>query len=1047
MMISDLSIKRPIVAIVASTLLVVFGLYSFFELPVRETPDIDRPVVNVGVSYPGASAEVVESKVIKLIEDQISGIQGIYALNSFSRDGFGRINLEFNEGRDIDGAANDVRDQVSRIVQRLPEDANPPVIQKADSDADPIIYMNVNGPLEPMELAEYALLTLQPRLSSVQGVAYINPIGARQKAMRIWLDRRAMAARQVTVSDVQGALRRENVELGAGQLESENINFTMRTLRTYQTPEDFAGMVVARGPNNYLIRLGEIAKVEVAPVDKWSIYRSNGVDGVALGIVKQPGASTLDVANAIKNEIELIRPTLPAGVQLQIGSDSSLFISAAIHEVSIAVGVAAILVMLVIYLFLGSVRAAVIPAVAVPISLVATAIVLWPLGFSINILTLLAVVLAIGLVVDDAIIMVENIHRRMLMGEPPLLAAQRGATQVGMAIVSTTLVLVAAFVPVALLEGSVGALFKEFAVTMAISVVFSMFVSLTLTPVMCSKILTSDLSHGKVALKAEAIFQKVQAFYVRVLNQALDMPKRVLLGFGIIIVSSAALFNLLPQEFTPREDRGQVTLQVRAPEGSNTAYTERQLRAALEVIKPYIESGEVSRATQNINGNGNMAQSQVWMAPWSERSRPVRDFVAEITPKLQQIPGAQVTAGTPSGLGRGGMGGGAMMLAISGPTYDDLRVWRDALMEGLRDNPMFVQVRNTFVESKPQIRIRVDQMRAADLGVSVGDIGDTLAAMLGSRRITTFIENGEEYDVIVQGQEEDRVTANDVSNIYVRSTTTRELIPLASVIKMEEGANADNFSRLDRRRAIMFFLFPRQDVILGDAIAEVERIKAERLPSTAVLTWRGEAGDFKDNSASIYFSFALALVVVFLVLAAQFESFVHPMVIMMTVPLAVFGALIGLLMFGLSINLFSQIGIIVLVGLAAKNGILIVEFANQLRDAGREFRDALVEASVIRFRPIVMTALATAVGALPLVLSMGAGSESRRPIGVVIFTGVSFAVVVTLVVVPVFYMLLARRTGSPGRVAAELRDYEKKFPIDPIEHDIGGNKPGSQPAE
>jgi len=1046
MKISDISIKRPIVAIVASTLLVVFGLYSFFELPVRETPDIDRPVVNVGVSYPGASAEVVESKVIKLIEDQISGIQGIYALNSFSRDGFGRINLEFTEGRDIDGAANDVRDQVSRIVQRLPEDAEPPVIQKADSDADPIIYMNVNGPLEPMELAEYALLTLQPRLSSVEGVAYINPIGAREKSMRIWLDRRAMAAREVTVSDVQAALRRENVELGAGQLESESINFTMRTLRTYQSPEDFANMVVARGPNNYLIRLGEIAKVEIAPVDKWSIYRSNGADGVALGIVKQPGASTLDVANAIKKEIELIEPTLPPGVKLQIGSDSSLFISAAIHEVSIAVAVAAVLVMLVIYLFLGSVRAAIIPAVAVPISLIATAIVLWPLGFSINILTLLAVVLAIGLVVDDAIIMVENIHRRMLMGEPALLAAQRGAAQVGMAVVSTTLVLVAAFVPVALLEGSVGSLFKEFAVTMAISVVFSMFVSLTLTPVMCSKILTSDLSHGKVAIKAEEIFKKVQDFYVRVLNQALDMPKKVLLGFAIIVVSSVALFSFLPQEFTPREDRGQVTLQVRAPEGSNTAYTERQLKAAIDIIKPYIESGEVSRATENINGNGNMAQSQVWMAPWSERSRPVSEFVAEITPKLQQIPGAQVTAGTPSGLGRGGggQGGGAMMLAISGPTYEELRVWRDALMEGLRENPMFVQVRNTFVESKPQIRIRVDQMRAADLGVSVGDIGDTLAAMLGSRRITTFIENGEEYDVIVQGQEEDRVTANDVSNIYVRSSTTRELIPLASVIKMEEGANADNFSRLDRRRAIMFFLFPRQDVILGDAIAEVERIKAERLPSTAILTWRGEAGDFKDNSASIYFSFGLALVVVFLVLSAQFESFVHPMVIMMTVPLAVFGALIGLFMFGLSINLFSQIGIIVLVGLAAKNGILIVEFANQLRDSGREFRDALVEAAVIRFRPIVMTALATVMGALPLVISTGAGSESRRPIGVVIFTGVSFAVVVTLVVVPVFYMLLARRTGSPGRVAAELKDYEKKFPVSDSGHD---QAPGQQPAE
>jgi multidrug efflux pump len=557
---------------------------------------------------------------------------------------------------------------------------------------------------------------------------------------------------------------------------------------------------------------------------------------------------------------------------------------------------------------------------------------------------------------------------------------------------------------------------------------------------MCSKILTPKLDHSAIAHWADGVFEKLKAFYLRVLNRSLDAPKIVVAGFAVIVIASVGLFFLLPQEFTPREDRGFFNLQIRAPEGANAEYTARQIQAAAAVLKPYKESGEVLRTLESLFNNTNQGQVFVVLAPWEQRKRSVVDLVNEITPKVQQITGAQVAATLPPGLGRtGGPPGAGIQLGISGPTYDDLRVWRDAMLDGLRGNPMFAQVRTSFVENKPQIRVRIDQVRAADLGVAVGDIGEALAAMLGSKKVTTFVDKGEEYDVILQGQADDRATPNDVSNIYVRSNTTRELIPLSSLVTMEEGSYVEVFSRLDRRRTIYINLFPRSDVILGDVIKEAERVAAEKLPPTAVLTWRGEAGDFKDNSSAIYFSFALALIVVFLVLAAQFESFIHPLVIMMTVPLAVFGALVGLLLFGQSINLFSQIGIIVLVGLAAKNGILIVEFANQLRDAGREFRQALTEASLIRLRPIVMTALATVMGALPLVFATGAGAESRKPIGIVIFTGVSFAVVITLVVVPAFYMLLARRTGSPGRVAAELREYEKTHPVSSAEAD--------QPAE
>ncbi len=1043
MLLSDISIKRPVVAIVASLLLVVFGLFAGTRLPVRETPDIDRPIVSVNVSYPGASAEVVESQVVKVIEEQIGGIQGINAINSYSRDGFGGINLEFDVGRNIDEAANDVRDQVSRVANRMPEDANPPVVQKADPDANPIMWLNLfSDTRSTMELSDYATITMEPRLTTINGVASVNIGGSREKAMRVWLDRRAMAARGITVSDIEGALRAENIELGAGMLESEDRNYTMRTIRAYQTVEDFQNLVIARGANNYLVHLSEVADVELAPIDINSVFRVDGRQGVGFGIIKQPGASTLAVAEEVRTEAERIRRTLPDDMTLIISSDSSEFISVALNEVLIAISVAAVLVVAVIYLFLGTLRAAIIPAVTVPISLISTAIVLWPLGFSINILTLLAMVLAIGLVVDDAIIMLENIHRRLHLGEPPLLAAYRGAKQVGMAVVSTTLVLIAAFVPVTLMEGTAGKLFFEFAVSMAVAVGLSMFVSLTLTPVMCSKILTLKLDRSPVAHAANDVFEKLKAYYIKILEKALDRPWFVVAGFGAVTVMVGLLFVVLPQEFSPREDRGSLFIMVRSPEGATVQYTDRQMRATTEVLKPYMESGEVDRVLEFVFGGGNRGQIIVTLAPWSERDRHASEFVREISPKLAKITGAQVVANMPSGFGRGGGGFNNLNFSLSGPTFDDLRIWRDQLMEELGKSPYFIQVQNNFIERKPQIRIRIDRTRAADLGVSVGTIGQTLAAMLGSRRVTTFVDQGEEYDVMLQGQLEDRRTPTDVSNIYVRSDTTRELIPLSSIVTLEEGTYADALSRLDRKRAINFGLYPRPDSNLADMVAEVERIVEATLPEMAELTWRGEAADYKETGYFIYFSFGLALLVVFLVLAAQFESFVHPFIIMMTVPLAVFGALVGLLLFGQSINIYSQIGIIVLVGLAAKNGILIVEFANQLRDAGRPFREALIEGAVTRLRPIIMTALATVMGALPLVLASGAGAEGRQPIGVTIFTGVAFAALITLVVVPAFYMLIAKGTGSPGRVASELRDFERSHPSG-----VGVDSTGQQPAE
>ncbi|MSO98693.1 MAG: efflux RND transporter permease subunit [Rhodospirillaceae bacterium] len=1054
MFLSDFSIKRPVVAIVASLLLIVFGVFAVTQLGVRETPNIERPVVSVRVIYPGASADIVETKIIQVIEDQISGIEGIKSISSAGRDAMGWITIEFNLARDIDDAANDVREQVARAASRLPPDAEAPVVQKADQDAEPILWINIfSSNRSPVEISDYVDHNVRDRISAVEGVAFTWFGGERKRALRVWLDRRAMAARAVTVTDIENALRRENVELGAGILESESRDFTLRTVRSYQTPEDFAQLVIARGPNNYLVRLAEVAKIEIGAESENSTFRTDGKASAGIGVVKRPGASTLAVVAAVKTELDSIKKTMPPDFDIAISQDSSLYIAAALREVAFTMGVAAVLVLVVIYLFLGTLRAALIPAVTVPISLTATFIVLWPMGFSLNILTLLAMVLAIGLVVDDAIIVLENVHRRMKRGEPALLAAFRGTRQVGMAVVATTLVLIAAFVPITLQTGTVGRLFKEFAMTMAAAVAFSMFVALTLTPVLCSKILTNKLDETRLARASMGAFEAMKTFYRKTLNIGLDHPWKIVGLFCCVVASTVVLFMLVPKEFIPTEDRASINVMIRAPEGSSLEYTDRQALLATDILKDYLGKGEVARILQMLPMGESVAGSAtnsgnliLRLEPWGDRDRTAQQILAEIAPKLRRVPGAQLIPSASGGMGGamgGGWGGGSLQIAIGGPTYDDLRVWRDQLVNALRENPRLFAVRSNFNETKAQMRIHIDRTRAADLGVSIGAIGQTLSVMLGSRKVTSFTEHGEEYYVMLQGQLDDRRTPTDVTNIYVRSDSTRELIPLSSLVTIEEFAGSDSLNRLDRMRSITVQANPAPGYTLGEAVSDISKVAKQTLPASARVTWRGEAAELSETNTLMFLAFGLSLVVVFLVMAAQFESFIHPLVILMTVPLAVAGALLGLLIFGSTFNLYSQIGIIVLVGLAAKNGILIVEFTNQLRDAGMEFREALIEACTIRLRPIIMTALATVMGAVPLVLASGAGAEGRQSIGVVIFTGVSLASFITLLVIPVFYMLLAKRTTSPGQVASDLAQYEKAFPTP----SYSGDSPDRQPAE
>lgn len=1028
MILSDLSVTRPVFASVISLLLIAFGLVSFSKLALREYPDIDPPVVSIDTSYQGASANIVETRITEIIEDRISGVEGIKFIESTSSDGRSRINIEFDVNRNIEAATNDIRDRVSGVVDNLPEEADPPDIQKADSSDDVILWLNLTSDrMDTLELTDYAKRYLQDRFSVVPGVARVRLGGGLEYSMRVWLDRNQMAARNITVSDVERALRSENVELPAGNIESDEVQFTARIQRIYKTPEDFKNLVITRS-DNYLVRLGDIARVEKEAVEKRTFFRGNGVPMIGLGMIKQSKANTIDVAQGAIDLADQLRPNLPEGMEIINSYDTSVFIRGAIAEVYKTLFIAMLLVIGVIYLFLGSFRAMLIPAVTVPVSLIATFIVLYIFGFSINLLTLLALVLAIGLVVDDAIVVLENVSRRIEKGEPPLTAAFKGTRQVGFAVIATTLVLVAVFAPITFLEGDLGRLFTEFAITMAAAVSFSTLIALTLCPMMASKLLKKTQRSG-LSAKVDNIFEKFKARYTNLLVKILKIRFIMILIFAGLASLSIYFLNAIPSEYAPKEDRGAFFLMVTGPEGASFNYTEEYMNEIEKRMQPYVDSGEVSRSLIRApRGFGNAASFNdgmviVVLNDWSKR-RPADAIMGEIAGKMSDLPGVRVFP-----VMRQGFGGGAskpVQFVLGGGTYEELAQWRDILIEKINENnPGLVDIDSDYKETKPQLQIVIDQDRAADLGVNVTTIGSTLETMLGSRRVTTYIEDGEEYDVIVEGERSKQNTPTDMQNIYVRSDSTGKLIPLASVIKIEEYADSGSLNRYNRTRAVTVEAGLEEGYSLGEALDYLRKMTREHLPENVVIDYKGQSLDFQSSGSSLIFVFILGFGIVFLVLAAQFESYIHPLVIILTVPLAISGALAGLYFTGNSLNVYTQIGLIMLIGLAAKNGILIVEFVNQLRDEGMEFSKALIEAAQIRLRPIVMTGITTVAGAIPLLLSSGAGAETRTAIGVVILFGVMAATFFTLFIVPVVYDLLARKTGSPGDVKRQL-DKEAK---------------------
>ncbi|KZN51439.1 efflux RND transporter permease subunit [Pseudoalteromonas luteoviolacea] len=1027
MKITDTAVKRPIFAIVINLLLLTFGIVAFTMLPLREYPDIETPIVNVSTDYTGASAAVVEAKITQVLENRISGIEGIKSINSSSRNGRSNITIEFNVDRDIDAAANDVRERVSRALDRLPEQVRPPEVSKSSDDENAIAWFVLNSTsMDTLQLSDYAQRYVVDRLAVVDGVSRVQIGGERRYAMKIWLDRQAMAARGVTSSDIENVLRRENVELPAGEIESLDRDFAVRIARSYTSQRDFSELVVKRGDNGYLVRLGEVAKVSLEAQDEESTFRGNGKNMIGLGIVKQAKANTLDVVDNVRKELISIKRNLPEGTKIEDSYDSSIFIRESISEVYRTLAIAMGLVVLIIFIFLGNIRATLIPAVTVPVALIATFMFLLAMGYSINLLTLLALVLAIGLVVDDAIVMLENIHRRIEQGEPRLLAAYRGAREVGFAIIATTLVLVSVFVPLIFMDGRIGALFTEFALAVSAAVIFSSITALTLSPALCSKVLKQE-QEGRFSKWMNHQFGQLELRYQNVLRRNVNSRYGLILVLTLSLAASYGLFKQIPSELTPKEDRGTFFLMMSGPEGASYENNAANMAQIEQHLMPYVENNELSRVLIRVPGWGSMGGvAIVGMPDWDERKRSTWQVMSEISGKMQQVTDVRAFAIMRRGIGGGGSSR-PIEFVLQGNDYQELAAWRDRIFERARSNPGLIRLDHDYKETFPQFLISIDKLKAADLGVSTSDIGRTLETMLGQRRVTTFIDRGEEYDVILKGTKADFAAPTDINNVYVTSRTG-QLIPLDSLITIKEEATAARLNRYNRMRAITISANLAEGYTLEQALDFLNTVASEENHTDGAIDYKGESQLFYEGASAMTYVFILALTVTFLVLAAQFESFVHPFVIMLTVPLGLIGAMLGLYFSDSSINIYSQIGIVMLIGLSAKNGILIVEFANQLRDKGMAFEQAIISAATQRLRPIIMTSLTTVMSAIPLVLATGPGAESRMVIGVVVFAGVSLATILTLFVIPTAYGILAKRTRSPEHTAVELTKQQQTYP-------------------
>ncbi|HWL28386.1 MAG TPA: efflux RND transporter permease subunit, partial [Burkholderiaceae bacterium] len=1006
MILSEVCIKRPVFASVLSLVIVLVGLISYERLTVREYPAIDEPVVSVITAYKGASPEVVESQVTKPLEDQLAGIEGVNVMTSRSRSERSLINISFNLSRDPDAAAADVRDKVSRARRYLPDEIDEPIISKVEADSTPIIYIGVTaGSYSQIEASDYVNRYVKTRLSVLPGAAEVRVFGERLPSMRIYIERAKLAAYGLIVQDVEAALLQQNVLIPAGRIESTQREFSVVSSTDLQTVEQFRNVVVAN-VKGYPVRLSDVADVRIGAADDRVLARFNGQNSLTIGITKQSTANPLDLSREAHKEVDLINENLPAGMKLNIAYDSSVFIQESIDSVYKTVGEAILLVVLVIFFFLRSVRASLIPIVTIPVSLIGAFGIMYMFGFSINTLTLLAMVLAIGLVVDDAIVVLENIFRHIEEGKTRLEAAFLGAKEIGFAVIAMTLTLVTVYAPLAFATGRTGRLFIEFALTLAGAVLVSGFVALTLTPMMCSTLLRHQASHGRIYTLIENMLEALTRRYRNGLSRALRHRVIVLLLGLVVALGSAVLFKTVKSELAPIEDRGVVFGVVNGPEGSTLEST---LRSVRQIEDMYAAIPEAS-GNQTIIGYPTVTDSFaiLRLKPWDERSQSQQSIASALQPQFAALPGVRAFPTNPPSFGQRATSKPIDFVIMSQVTYPEMAKLVGEFVDKLRDYPGLENVDTDLRLNTPELRVVVDRDKLADVGIDVGAVGRTLESMLGGRQVTRFQDSGEQYDVIVQVKKEDRSDPADISNIYLR-TRDGSMVQMSNFLTVAESVSPQSLNHFNRLRAVKVQASIAPGYALGEVLDHMNAVARDTLPPTVQTDLDGQSREFRDSSGSIYVVFLMALAFIYLVLAAQFESWRNPLIIMLSVPLSMTGALLALWLSGGTLSIYSQIGLITLVGLITKHGILIVEFANQLRAQGLEMFEAVVEASVLRLRPILMTTGAMVLGVLPLAYATGAGAESRHQIGWVLVGGLSLGTLLTLFVVPVAYTLIASK--------------------------------------
>jgi len=1031
MFLTDISIKRPVFATVMSIVLVIFGLVIFNKIAVRELPDIDPSIVTVRTLYKGASAEIVDSQITQKIEDIVGGTPGLATIDSKSEDGRSVVRMEFEPGVSVDEATNDIRDRVSRIIDFLPDNAGRPEIFKTSEGSTITIWLRLRSQnLSDLDLSDYASRYLKDYFASVDGVGQIILAGEKEISLRIWINPSALSARDLTVADIENALLKENVEFPSGRLESKRIDLTLKVDKTYKNVEDFRNLPLKKAKDGSLVKLKDVAKVEFGPLNIRTMFKGNGYPVVGIGIYQQSNANTIAVADGVKKKLIEVKKNLPEGAQLDVAFDRSNYIRVAVNEVYVTLFISVALVVGVIYLFLGNFSSVIIPTLAIPVSLISTFLLIYAANFSLNLFTLMALVIAIGLVVDDAIVMLENIYRRVETGETPLVASYKGASQVSFAIIATTVVLIAVFVPLIFVKGIVGKLFTELAITLTFAIIISAFVALTLSPMLASKYLV--VTHSKPAFlkKFDNYLEKFSNFYFETLLLLLYKKKEIIIFLISILVAVIILFKITPKELIPPEDRGVFYVVIQAPDGSGFDYTKEKTENIEKVFLADLGKGTYKEILARVPGfqsgidQVNTGFLVVLLEDWGKRKKFSNQDLGGVFQKLNAFPGVKAFPIMPQGL-RGGAGDKPVQFVIKGNTYEELIKWKEILKSEIVKNKNLVNVDDDLDLTRPQLKIKINADKAADLGVSVESISKAIETMFGSKEVTKYTKEGREYSVMLQADVKNRQEPSNLNKVAVRSNSGK-LVPLSSVATFYEESTFTSLNRYNRQRAVTITARLVGNYTISDALGYLENLAKEKLPPYARIDYKGESLEYKNTSSDIYFIFLLALFTAYLSLAAQFENWKHPLTIMLTVPLAILGGIIGLWVIGSSLNIYSQIALIVLIGLAAKNGILIVEFANQLRTQGLQLKEAIIESCRVRLRPILMTSASTVIGVVPLIFATGPGAASRATVGIVIFMGMFFATLFTLYVIPVMYLIIGKNTGRIDAVEIELEKQLKE---------------------